>query len=99
MLSTAFIGAIVGLSNAVILMVTAPHLMLSSSYLLVLWPTSILGFGFNGADFAYAIFLGAVEIAGNAFLYACAFSTPVGIVLAVRRTFGKLEKPTSIGKI
>ena len=98
-LSTALIGAVIGLSNAVILMMTASHLMLSSSYLLALWPTSILGFGFNGADFGYAIFLGTVEIAGNAFLFACALSAPVGAIIAIRRSFGKPEEPTSIGRI
>jgi hypothetical protein len=97
-LFTAAIGAAIGLSNAVILMITSPHVMLSSGYLLALWPTSILGFGFNGSNFIYAIFLGIVEVGGNAALYACALSAPIGLVVAIRRSFGKPEKPISIAR-
>ena len=98
-LFTAAIGATIGLSNAVILMVTAPHEMLPTAYLFALWPTSILGFGFNGGNLMYSVFLGVVEVGGNALLYACALSAPVGLVVALRRSFGKPEKPTSIGRI
>jgi hypothetical protein len=98
-LLTAVIGAVIGLFNAVVLMITGPYLMLSSGYLLVLWPTSILGFGFNGSSLMYSIFLGTIEIGGNALLYGCALSAPVGLVVAIRRYFGKPEKPISIGKL
>jgi hypothetical protein len=98
-LLSAAIGASIGLFNAVILIITGPHTMLSTGLLLALWPTSILGFGYNGTSFMYSTFLGIVEVGGNAVLYGCVLASPVGFVVVIRRSFSKQEKPTSIGRI
>jgi len=69
---------------------------LSQLFLLWIFPTSILGFGFNDGSISFSIFLAIVEIGGNALLYACTFAAPVALVIAVRRNFGTPEDPTSI---
>jgi hypothetical protein len=95
-LFTASIGASIGLINAIAILLTDPMLPLSQRLLLWLFPTSILGFGFNDGSFSFSIFLAIVEIGGNALLYACTFAAPVALVVAVRRGFGTPEGPTSI---
>jgi hypothetical protein len=95
-LFTASIGALIGLVNAAIFLLTDPLRPLSDRFLLYLFPTSILGFGFNGGSVAFSIFLTIVEVGGNALLYACTCAAPVALVIAVRRQFGRPEGPTSI---
>lgn len=95
-LCTALVGAVIGLVNAAIVLLIDPLLSFSDRFLLYLFPTSILGFGFNGGSVAFSIFLAVVEVGGNALLYACAFAAPVSVVIAVRRQFGTPEGPTSI---
>ena len=93
---TALVGASIGLLNAAIVLSGDPLRPLSNRFLLYLFPTSILGFGFNDGTVAFSIFLAIVEVSGNALLYACVFVAPVTLVIAVRRQFGAPEGPTSI---
>jgi len=95
-LCTALIGAVTGLINAGFFLLAGPLRPPSDGLLLYLFPASILGFGFNGGSVTFSIFLAIVEVGGNALLYASAFSAPVALVIAVRRQFGKPERPTSI---
>lgn len=95
-LCTALVGAVVGLVNAATVLFSDPLRPLSDRFLLFLFPTSILGFGFNDGSVTFSIFLAIVEIGGNALLYACAFAAPVAAVIAIRRQFGTPEGPTSI---
>ena len=95
-LCTALVGATIGLVNAAFFLLTDPLRPLSGRFPLYLFPTSILGFGFNDGSVAFSIFLAIVEVGGNALLYACAFAAPVALVIAVRRQFGTPEEPTSI---
>lgn len=95
-LCTALAGAAIGLVNAAVVLAIDPLRPLSDRFLLFLFPTSILGFGFNDGTVAFSIFLALVEVGGNALLYACAFAAPVASVIAVRRQFGTLERTTSI---
>ncbi len=95
-LCTALVGAVIGLVNAAIVLLSGPLRPLSDRFLLFLFPTSILGFGFNDGTVAFSIFLAIVEVGGNALLYACAFAAPVAAVIAVRRQFGTPERQTSI---
>src|SRR5215472_10018227 len=73
-LFTASTGALIGLVNAAIFLLTDPLRWLSDRFLLLLFPTSILGFGFNDGTVAFSIFLAIVEVGGNGLLYACAFA-------------------------
>src|SRR3954449_8317995 len=95
-LFTASTGALIGLANAAIFLLTDPLRPLSDRFLLYLFPASILGFGFNGGSVGFSILLTVVEVGGNAFLYACTFAAPVVLVIAIRRQFGRPEGPTSI---
>ena len=92
----SLVGAVVGLVNAAIILLSDPLRPLSDRFLLYLFPTSILGFGFYDGSVAFSIFLAIVEVGGNALLYASAFAAPVAVVIAVRRQFGTPEGPTSI---
>jgi len=96
-LFAALIGALIGFSIAAFVLMTDPLRPLSNLLLLYLFPTSILGFGFNGGSVAFSIFLAVVEVGGNALLYAGTFAAPVALIIAVRRQFGTPERPTSIG--
>lgn len=95
-LFAALIGGLIGLANAAIVLIADPVLMLSTRFLLCLFPTSILGFGYNGSSIAYSIFLGVIEVGGNAFFYASTFAAPVALVITVRHSFGTPKKPASI---
>jgi hypothetical protein len=95
-LFTGSIGALIGLVNATVILLIDPMLPFSEQYLLWLFPTSILGFGFNDGSLSFSIFLAIVEVGGNALLYGCVFAAPVALVVAVRRSFGTQEGPTSI---
>jgi len=79
-----------------IILLTDPMVPLSQLFLLWIFPTSILGFGFNGGSISFSIFLAIVEFGGNALLYACTFAAPVALVIAIRRGFRTPEGPTSI---
>ena len=96
---TFAVGAIVGFATAAALIFTVGHVgVVTNNFLLVLWPSAILGaFGFD-RDRTFAIFVVITELVSNALLYALVSATPVGLVVAVRRSFGKSEKPPSIGK-
>lgn len=93
------IGAIVGFATAAALMVTVGHIgVVTNNFLVLLWPSAILGaFGFD-RDRTYALIVVTIELVSNALLYAVVFATPVGLVVAARRSFGKPEKPPSIGQ-
>ncbi len=95
-LRTALVGAVIGLLNATFFLLTDALRPLSDRFLFYLFPTSILGFGFNDGSAVFSIFLAIVEVGGNALLYACTFATPVALFVAVRRQFGTPEEPTSI---
>ena len=92
-LSTALVGALIGSLVAVIFLLTDPMLTFSSRLLLYLFPISILGFGFNGGSIAFSIFLAVVEVGGNAVLYSCTSTAPVGLAIATCRPFGTQEGP------
>jgi hypothetical protein len=93
------LSGIVGFATAAALMVTVGHIgVVTNNFLLVLWPSAILGaFGFDG-DRTFAILVVIIELASNALFYALVFGTPVGLLVSVRRSFGKPEEPPSIGK-
>ena len=97
-LCTAAVGAFIGLINAAIVLLSDPLRPLSDRFLLYLFPTSILGFGFTDGNIAFSIILATVEVGGNLLLYACAFATPVAAFIAVRRQFGTPDEPTSINR-
>jgi hypothetical protein len=97
-LFAGLIGGLIGLVNAAFFLLTDPLRPFSDHVLLYLFPTSILGFGFNGGSLGFSIFLATVEVGGNAILYACTFAAPVALVVAIRRQFGTPEGPTSIGR-
>jgi hypothetical protein len=99
-LFTFTIGAVFGFSNATILMVTEGILkVLMNPLLVILWPTSIFGMQDLGGPPAFTRFLVFISLVGNAILYGSVFATPVGFVVAIRRSFGTPEKPTSIGRM
>lgn len=98
-LFTFVVGAVIGFATAAALMLTVGHVgVVTSHFLWVLWPSSILGaFSMDGRpNFTFAVII--VELVSNALLYAFVFATPVGLVIAVRRSFGKPEKPPSISQ-
>ena len=99
-LFTVGLGAAVGTAVAVILMSTVGHVdVVTNRLLLALWPTAVLGAfsSLDQPDMLFSLTVVVVEVVGNALLYALVFSIPVGFVVAIRRSFGKTEKPPSIG--
>lgn len=95
-LFAGLMGAVIGFINAAIILAADPLRALSDRLVLCLFPTSVLGFGFNGGSIGISIFLAVAEVGGNAFPFACTFAAPVALVVAVRRQFGTPEGPTSI---
>jgi hypothetical protein len=96
-LFTFGVGAIIGISVAAALMFTVGHFsVLTNRFLLVLWPTSILG-AFAHGPRTFTLFVVVVELVSNALLYGFVFAIPVGFSVAARRSFGEPEKPPSIG--
>jgi hypothetical protein len=95
-LSAGLVGASIGVAIAAIFLVTDPMRPISDRLLLCLFPTSILGFGFNDGSVGFSIFVAAAEVGGNGILYAFAFAAPVALVIVFRRQFGTSEGPTSI---
>jgi hypothetical protein len=94
------IGAALGFSNAAILMFTEGILkVLMNPLLVILWPTSIFGMEDLGGPPAFTRFLIFISLVGNSVLYGFLFATPIGFMVAVRRSFGTPEKPTSIGRM
>ncbi len=100
-LLAALIGALIGVISPIsILMSREWHLaVLRHHLLLVLWPTSILGFGFNEPNPLLSVFMLTVELISNAMLCACVAAAPVALAFAIRRSFIRPEKPTSLGRI
>ena len=94
----ALLGATFGLANAVILALAAgPFSVMSSHVLLLLWPTSILAFGFlDGGSRAFVAFLVFSEFGGNALFYAFVLATPLCLFMAVHQSFNAPERPMSI---
>jgi hypothetical protein len=97
-LFTFVVGAIIGFVTAAALMLTIGHVsVVTNKFLWVLWPSAFLGaWGFDN-DRAFALVVIIIELVSNALLYALVFGVPAGIVVAVRRSFGKPEEPPSIG--
>ena len=92
------VGATLGLCTAVALIFRVGHIgTITNQYLLMLWPTSILGVGFLDGQPTFVVFVRLVELVGNAVLYGVVFATPIAVVITIRRSFGKPERPTSIG--
>jgi hypothetical protein len=61
------IGAAVGMAVIPILIFTDVE---STHILLTLWPTSIIGFGYQGGSpWTLGLLIGAVEFVGNALIY------------------------------
>ena len=98
-LCTFGVGAMVGFATAAALMATVGHVgVVTNNFLFVLWPSAILGaFGFD-RDRTFTLVVVIIELVSNALLYALVFATPVGLVVAIRSSFGKPEKPPSIGQ-
>jgi len=95
-LFTFSVGATLGFAVAASLMFTiGPIGVITSQYLLMLWPTSILGIGDLDGSRTFVIFVRFAQLVGNAVLYGVVFAVPVGSVIAIRRSFGKPERPTS----
>ena len=93
-------GATLGLLTAVVLMSTVGTLKIPMNpLLLMLWPTSIVGLTDLGGPHAFTMFLIFMGVVTNAFLYGFVIAIPVGLVITIRRSFGKAEKPTSIRRI
>lgn len=99
-LFSSAIGAAFGFLSAVILTFTVGIVdILGSPFLLMLWPTSILGLEDLGGPLGFIRFLTVVSVVTNALLFGFVFAIPVWFVLAVRRSLGTGEKPTSIGRV
>jgi hypothetical protein len=99
-LFTFALGAAIGLSTAFTLMFSVDDYgALMNHHLLMLWPTSILELGDLGGPRTIVLLELIAAIVGNAILYGFIFAAPVGLVAAIRRSFGKPEGPTSIGRI
>jgi hypothetical protein len=93
-------GAAFGLLSAVILAFTVGILDVPGSpFLLTLWPTSTIGLTDLGAPPEITRFLIPESMVANALLFGFVFAIPLRSVLAVRRSLGTGEKPTSIGRI
>ncbi len=95
-LGAGLVGRLIGVAIAAIFLATDPMRPISERLLLFLFPTSILGFGFNDGSVGFSIFVAIAEVGGNAILYAFAFAAPVASVVVIRRQFGPPERPTSI---
>lgn len=93
------VGAVLGLLVAIALAVLGPDVGMNDDLLVLLWPASVLGFGSDNASGITALLVAIVVFGGNAIVYGFVFAAPVGLIVAVRRSFGKPEKPTSIGKL
>jgi hypothetical protein len=99
-LSAALVGGAIGLIIAVALMTTVGYMpVVTNRALLLLWPASVLGVGFLDGSRAFEAFLFMAELGSNALLYAFAFSAPVALVVAIRRSFIRPNDPTTIGRI
>lgn len=98
-LSSAMLGAVIGATMTVGLMITVGYIgVVTNGVLLILWPTSVFGVGFLDGSRSFEVVLWVAEVGGNGLLYAAVFSAPVAFVLAIRRSFVAPEVPTSIGR-
>ncbi len=94
------IGAFLGILNATILASTlGVSNVLMHPRLVMLWPTSVVAMTDLGGPPAFVRLLIAIALVTNAALYGVAFAIPVGIVVAIRRSFGTQEKPPSIERM
>jgi hypothetical protein len=81
------IGAVVGLLVIPILMATDTR---STFVLLALWPTSIIGFGYQGeSPWTLGLLIGGIELIGNALIYGM-----IGLLIGslVSKLSGKTAK-------
>ncbi len=98
-LFTFAIGAALGFFCAVYLMfaVGMDGVLLTHPRLVMLWPTIIVAMAdLGGPSAGFSLFISFVS---NAILYGFVSATPVGLVVAIRRSLGPPEKPTSIGRM
>jgi hypothetical protein len=99
-LFTFAIASTVGLLNAAVLMFTVGIFkVLVSPPLLAVWPTSILALEDLGGPPSIARFNLVIGLVSNAALYGVVFAAAVGLVIAIRRSFGAPDKPTSVGRM
>jgi hypothetical protein len=97
-LFTFALGAAIGLGTAFTLTISiGDDGALMNHHLLMLWPTSILTLGDLGGPRTFVLLELFAAIVGNAVLYGFIFAAPVGLMIAIRRSFGKPERPPSIG--
>lgn len=97
-LLTFALGAAIGLGAAFALMFSIGNCVtLMNDHLLILWPTSILELGDLGGPRTIVLFELLAAIVGNAVVYGFVFAALVGLVISIRRSFGKAERPPSIG--
>jgi hypothetical protein len=86
----------VGFLVALTMMFCGPWASIPAILLLSLWPTSIVGFGFNGPGFsAIGVLVAFIELACNAAVYAALAAILSGGILAARGAFTKKQQPTS----
>jgi hypothetical protein len=94
------IASTLGFLNAAVLMSTVGIFkVLMSPTLLTLWPTSILALEDLGGPPSIVRFNLFIGLVSNAALYGVVFASTVGLVIAIRRSFGASDKPTSIGRM
>jgi hypothetical protein len=60
------VGAVVGLLLIAFVVIRSVD---STSLLLLLWPTSIVGFGYNGGQPVLGFMIGSIEILGQMMIY------------------------------
>ena len=87
-LSGSLIGSVVGFGNAVVIELGGIFHWNSSAVVLMLWPTSNLGAGFNDAKLMQSAFILVIEVGANVLAYALMFAAPVGLIVVIRRAFG-----------
>ena len=83
-LITSAIGGCVGLFSAIVLSVLNQTYQLSSTLIMIFWPTAILGFGFNGStSLLENIAMALIVFGGNAIVYAGAVAAIAWLVSSV----------------
>jgi hypothetical protein len=80
-MKTGIAGALGGILAILLLIKMDVH---SFWPLIVFWPTSILGFGYNGGEPTTGFIIGTLEFSGNALLYG-ALGWHVGKALSLSR--------------
>ena len=97
-LLSAGIGGMVGLSVALTIALLQPRRIVPDQVILALWPTSILGVGYNGGGSPLTeILVVVVVLGGNALIYATAAALIAGCVVGIKNIGRKdLRMPLSI---